>query len=57
MDGGEEPGRVLDEAGENELEAGLVVLGRDTEGLGDAPQTRPCFSDGDVQNGAEPNTC
>lgn len=53
----EDTGRVLDEAGEHELEAGLVVLGRDAEGLRAPPKPGTCLSDGDIENGAEPHAC
>lgn len=57
MNGGEEPRRVLDEAGEDELEARLVEFRRDAEGLRVPPEARLGLSDGDVLHRAETNTC
>lgn len=57
MDGGEQPGRILDEAGEDELKARLVALGRDAEGLRVPPQSRLGLSNRNVQHRSETDTC
>ena len=57
LDGGEEPRRVLDEAGEDEHEARMVELRRDAEGLRIAPQSRLGLSNGDIQHRAKTDTC
>lgn len=57
MDGGEEPRRVLHQAGEDELEAGLVELRSDAEGLRVAPQPRLGLPNGDVQHRAKTDAC